>query len=175
MEDYTLEDFQARVNKDRATYSTIVAWHLQAHSTAGLKLPYQPDTTYVNVDFTDPVYPDYKKPVEVTDDNLRGWVYNYETVRNTEQILAYLKKVVKFARDSGYKITKDYDRDFTVEVTIPADERKGTKDIVIRYYCDRETVCTKKVVGTKVVPATTYPERIEEIVEWDCEKIALTA
>ena len=175
MDENKLEEYQARVNKDRATYNAIVGWHLTAFSAAGLKLPYTPDTTYISVDFSTPVYPDNKKPVEVTEDNTRGWEYDWSTNLDTEAILDYLKKVVKFARKQGYAVEKDYSHNFTVQVTIPADERKGHKDIVLRYYCDRETVCTKKVVGTKVVPAAVIPERIEEIVEWDCEKIALTA
>ena len=43
-------------------------------------------------------------------------------------------------------------------------------------YTARENVCTRVVVGTKVIPATTLPareatympERVEEIVEWHC-------
>ena len=34
---------------------------------------------------------------------------------------------------------------------------------------DRQTVCTRKVVGTKEVPERVIPAHVEEIVEWDCK------
>lgn len=40
---------------------------------------------------------------------------------------------------------------------------------------DRETVCERRVVGTKIIPAMparpAEPEREEEIIEWDCHAI----
>lgn len=49
-------------------------------------------------------------------------------------------------------------------------------NIKVRFVFYRENVCTKRVVGTKIVPAhiipareeQEVPEREEEIVEWDC-------
>lgn len=34
---------------------------------------------------------------------------------------------------------------------------------------DQRDVCTRRVVGTRIVPAS--PERLEEVVEWDCQPI----
>ena len=179
MDTEKLEDFQKRVKRDRKRYDKIVAWHLQAFSTAGLNLPYTPDSTYISVDFKNPVYEDYKKPVP-TDDNPDAWEYCWDTTVDEDKIVEYLSKVAKFARSQGYKVEKDYDSNFSIKVTLPgaADDAHDSdidREVVINYYCDREAVCVKKVVGTKVVPAYTQPERIEEIVEWDCVKIAFTA
>jgi hypothetical protein len=40
--------------------------------------------------------------------------------------------------------------------------------VKLRYAFYRDKVCTRRVVGTRVIPAQEIPERIEEIVEWDC-------
>jgi hypothetical protein len=174
-----LEEYQQRVTRDRKHFDKIVAWHLQAFSSAGIDLPYNVDATYVSVDFNNPVWPDWKKPSEVNEDgtpNPRGWVYCWDKVRDEEKIIKHLSKVAKFARSMGYKVEKNYDHDFSINVTLPGVENSDTdKDVTIRYYTDREAVCVKKVVGTKVVPAQTTPERIEEVIEWDCQKIAFTA
>lgn len=42
-------------------------------------------------------------------------------------------------------------------------------DIKLSYSIDRQKFCKKVVVGTKVVPAVTYEERTEEIIEWQCD------
>jgi hypothetical protein len=175
MDDVKLDAFQERVNRDRARYNAIVAWHLQAYTNGGISLPYTPDSTYISVDFSTPVYPDNKKPVEVTEDNPKGWEYNWESVKDEAAIIDFLRKVTKFARKLGYKVEKDYSHDFSLKVTIPEDERKNQPAITLSYFTDRETVCTKKVVGTTVVPARVIPEKVEEVIEWDCQKIALTA
>lgn len=175
MDNEKLEDFQQRVNRDRTRYNKIVAWHLQAFSSAGITLPYTPDSTYISVEFKNPVYPDYHKPVP-TDDDPNAWEYCWDTTLDEPQIIEVLSKVAKFARSMGYKVEKDYDNNFSLNVTLPGIEDSETdKPVTLHYYCDREAVCVKKVIGTKVVPAHTTPERIEEIVEWDCQKIALTA
>ena len=40
--------------------------------------------------------------------------------------------------------------------------------VIIGICITREVVCIKRVVGTKIIPAQSFPERTEEIVEWDC-------
>ncbi len=47
-------------------------------------------------------------------------------------------------------------------------EYKFHSSVVLNARSYREAVCTKRVVGTKVIPAYSAPERTEEIVEWDC-------
>ena len=41
--------------------------------------------------------------------------------------------------------------------------------IVLRVAIVREKVCTRRVTGTRVVPAQA--ERVEELYEWDCEPV----
>lgn len=56
--------------------------------------------------------------------------------------------------------------------------RKFSDSFAMMVYTARENVCTRVVVGTKVIPATTLPareetympERVEEVVEWHCPK-----
>ena len=173
-----LEEFQATAKIDRANYNAIVSWHLQAYSSAGIPLPYRPNATSITVDFSDPVYPDNRKP-EPTEDDPENWVYDWSRKIDESKTIEMLSKVTKFARQCGYKVEKDYDYDFSIIVTIPAVANEKSlayhPEITISYNCDREAVCVKKVVGTKVVPAHTTPERIEEVVEWDCQKIAFTS
>ena len=55
--------------------------------------------------------------------------------------------------------------------------------VTLRYVFHRNAVCVKRVVGTKVVPASVVPareeqvipEHEEEIVEWDCAEPLLKA
>jgi hypothetical protein len=180
MDNEKLEDFQQRVKRDRKRYNKIVAWHLQAFSTAGITLPYTPDTTYISVEHKNPVYEDYKKPVEVDPTNpatAKGWEYCWDTTLDVPQIIETLSNVAKFARSQGYKIEKDYDNNFSLKVTLPGVKDDDTdKDVTLHYYCDREAVCVARPTGQfKITPAHTTPERVEEIVEWDCQKIAFTA
>lgn len=42
--------------------------------------------------------------------------------------------------------------------------------LTVRIAAEREKVCRKIVTGTKVVPAYTIPERIEEEAEWVCDE-----
>jgi len=55
--------------------------------------------------------------------------------------------------------------------------KKFSECVRIEYTIDREAVCKRVVVGTKVVPASYVerPERTEEIVEWVCDEPILTA
>ncbi len=44
--------------------------------------------------------------------------------------------------------------------------------VILDFVFWRSAVCTKRVVGTKTIPAKpAAPERIEEVVEWDCAPI----
>jgi hypothetical protein len=66
------------------------------------------------------------------------------------RVLAALKPCSKSYTDDLLKIHRDFG------------------PITLEYVFFRDQVCTKRVVGTKVIPAKLIPERIEEIVEWDC-------
>lgn len=96
--------------------------------------------------------------------------YNYVEGETEEETLAILGRVARFAVENHLDVEKSYDHDFQLKVTVSQEPR-----VVIRYSANREAVCTKKVVGTKKIPAHTIPERTEDIVEWDCPKVSLLA
>lgn len=140
-----LERDRERLDRDKR----IVAWHVAVHLNTEIELPYRGNETYMNV-------------------NVHRWIEDDgEYKMDMEATLANLAKITKYATSKGAKVEKKYDYDFKLNVTIPE------TDIVIRYSADRETVCTKKVVGTKHVEAQVIPAHDEEIIEWDCEPISL--
>jgi hypothetical protein len=138
--------FIERYQQDTSEGAQIFAWHLQAHNEGGLPLPYSPTQTYVNCD----VHLD-EKPYGI----------------NREATLAMLAKVVDYARRRGADVSKDYQHDFSLRFCIPGTE------IELTYEANRETVCTKIVVGTEEVPEYVRPAYTKEIVEWDCEPVSL--
>jgi hypothetical protein len=51
-----------------------------------------------------------------------------------------------------------------------------TGTIALEFYTSRKNVCTKRVVGQKLIPEQRIPEKIEpehyvDLVEWDCDPI----
>jgi len=155
-----VDEFNERVGKERKRYDKIVSFHLNMYvvSDGGVKLPYSGDETYINVN-------QYEKDED-------GYVASYDNI-DTEATLAYLSVVAKAAsklQSDGQieSVEKKYDSDFRLTITISNDPH-----IKVHYTAEREAVCTKKVVGHKVVPAYTSPERVEEVVEWDCQKVSL--
>ena len=48
---------------------------------------------------------------------------------------------------------------------------KDFDGVKISFIFGRDSVCEKRVVGTKEVPSCYIPSHIEEIVEWDCKSI----
>lgn len=48
---------------------------------------------------------------------------------------------------------------------------KDFSGLCLQFYFGRESVCEKKVVGTREVPASYSPARQEEIVEWECSSV----
>ena len=153
-----LDKYFVRVEKASARFTKIVNWHTEvAQATGDDKLiPDGTDSTYNNVSQYN------EAPTE--DDP-----YNREF--DVDATLKLMAKVVKFARDKGYEVTKDYDSsDFNVNVKIPYEPY----DITINYYCKRDAVCKAVVVGTKVIPARpAEPPRVENVLEWQCEKVSL--
>lgn len=96
-------------------------------------------------------------------------VSNYDSTSNTMKIdteatKKVLARIVQKARQLGYGIEKSYSDDyFHVKVII-------TEKLEVTYSANRQTVCKRIVVGKKLVP-----ERYEDVVEYDCERIALSA
>jgi hypothetical protein len=139
-----IKDYIERADKKRQEQDEIEKWHLRIHAEAGIKLPYFPFDTYVSAN-----------------------VYNDETYElDVDATLDNLARIVQYGTDNAISVEKDYGHSFQVRVKI-ADR------VTINYNAERDAVCTKKVVGTKVIPA--QPERVEDEVEWECEKIAFLA
>jgi hypothetical protein len=139
--DDRITDYQADLAKARNRFDTITQWHIEAMmAVPELPLPYvDANTVYCNVEDEDG-----KIDVPATK--------------------SLLRKVSKFALSKGYEVKKDYSYDFSVKVILKDEYPR----ISVSYSVDRAAVCTKRVVDTKVVPARTIPEKIEEVVEWDC-------
>jgi hypothetical protein len=140
----------------------IAKWHVKLfEATDGdVELPWNPvdDWVYLTVS-------EYKDVPAPTEDNPDAVERKYVT--NVDASLAKLSSVAKFAAKSSMVqgIEKKYtDSDFKLIITLD-------EDTTIRYNVSREAVCTKRVVGTKILPAT--PEREVEEVEWDCKPISL--
>jgi hypothetical protein len=145
-----LSKYQERVAKERAKFDATILWHMHAYQEEGIELPYDPADRYIYA------------TVQNWDDEKAEYIVDEEA---TVQKLA---RIAKLARRLGFAVKKDYSANFTLEI-------KLMDRCVVRYNANREAICTKKVVGTKIVPAYTSPERVEEIVEWDCEKLSLLA
>lgn len=152
--DSALRDFVNRVGDKRERENVYINWHMDAFVEGGIPLPYSVDASYHNVS----VHGEYNRETG-------------ESPLDVEATLDVLAKCVKFARERDMKVEKNYDSsDFEVCVTL--DQEKWIK---VRYHAPRDAVCTKRIVGTKVIPAKMIPESIEEVYEWDCEPVSLLA
>lgn len=76
-----------------------------------------------------------------------------DTKEGAARIIEALKPCQKAWDDTFFKITRDFD------------------GIILKFVFMREAVCTKRVVGTKLVPAAFIEAHEEEIVEWDCSPV----
>jgi hypothetical protein len=140
----------------------IAKWHVKLYEATdgAIELPWSPveDWIFLNVS-------EFKNVPAPTEDNPDKTERKYVT--DTDASLAKLAAVAKFAAKSSMVqgIEKKYtDGDFKLIVKLGEDNS-------IRYSVNREAVCTKKVTGTKVIPAT--PEREVEEYEWDCKPVSL--
>ena len=99
-------------------------------------------------------HPDLELPANQLD------CYGADSREQAAEVLSAMKPCKKVYGDSLFYITRDFG------------------PLTLRYVFCRDRVCTRKVVGTriieahtepeKVIPAKEIPERVEEIVEWDC-------
>lgn len=144
-----LAEFIDRAAKTRARNEQIFNWHVKA-ADAGLPLPYDYDDTYVSANVYDTDNPDNRWEI------------------NVEKTIDALAKIVQYATDQGLSVTKSYNYNFDVRIEL-------NEDVEVHYTAERESVCVKKVVGTKVIPAKVTEERIEEEIEWDCQPISFLA
>lgn len=147
-----LNDFLSRKARDQARSETIAAWHVNAHVTGGVPLPYTSDDTWLNVNVH-----------EYNDDDGEYGI-------NVEKTLDALGAIADYVMMTpGVEAEKEYDRsDFEINVQI-------ADGITLRYHADREAVCTKKIVGYEDVPEKITPAYKKEIVEWECDPISLVA
>ena len=103
-----------------------------------------------------------KHPTLAADENL--YVNRYRL-----NLFVYGKERARFSRlarslaSGGPKLNKEYS-DYSCAV-----ERMFGEYVKFSVSTARETVCQRVVTGTKIVPAQSYPERVEEIVEWKCK------
>ena len=81
-----------------------------------------------------------------------------------------VKQVLSDARTKGVKFEKEYaDNSLDIKLKLP-------NNLNVRVTFSRESVCTRRVVGTKVVireVATGWREEEveEDVVEWDCSPL----
>jgi hypothetical protein len=69
-----------------------------------------------------------------------------------------------FVKAAG-KTTKEFSgNEFKVE-------KRFSNGFLLHFDVQRQAVCERVVTGTKVIPAISYPERTEDIVEWKCGSI----
>lgn len=114
--------------------------------TPGIGLPYQA-SYYINVTAYHP------------------WKTGVPQAIDVEATRKNLARVVQTARQKGWEVEKKYDDSyFRIVVTTPS----GGK---LDFNANRESMCERKVVGTKVIPA--QEARTEDIVEYDCNRISL--
>lgn len=162
-----LQKFVDRVNAERARFNAIVNWHteLYAHSNGVVPLPYGGDNCYNGLTVSE-----YKTVHKPTDENPDAT--DYENVVDIQASLARIAAVAKFAVSKKADVEKKYDDagSFELIITIPG---PNDRTIKLYYSVSRETVCEKKVTGQKVIPASFTPEKIVDVVEWDCKPVSL--
>jgi hypothetical protein len=144
-----MQEYLNRVNEAQMRFINTTNWHMAVHTVTGLDLPFDVDTKYVSVN-----------------------VYDDEYNIDVDATLDMLAKITQYAHSQGKKIEKKYDYEFEVVVTIWEHPTNEYRNLRIRYTAKREAVCTKKVVGTKEIAEQVIPQHVEEVVEWECEKIA---
>lgn len=44
-------------------------------------------------------------------------------------------------------------------------------ELELRFCFNREVICERVVTGTRIVPAVSYPEHPEDIIEWKCHPL----
>lgn len=77
-----------------------------------------------------------------------------DTLAEARRLAAMLAPCDKVYTDSYFKLERDFG------------------GVGLSFIFFRSTVCERRVVGTKLVPAVpAQPERTEEIVEWSCDPI----
>jgi hypothetical protein len=146
----TMQEYLNRVNEAQQKFVATTNWHIAVHTATGLALPHDVDAKYVGVN-----------------------AYDEEYNLDVDATLDRLAQITQYAVSQSKKIEKKYDYEFEIRVTIWEHPTNEYKNVVIRYVAKRDAVCTKKIVGTKEVAEQVIPSHVEEIVEWECEKIAL--
>lgn len=71
------------------------------------------------------------------------------------------KEILKAAQIPGKKTKSSNDSFFYLHLEIGS-------GITLDFATSRATVCERKVVGTRIEPKVSYPERTVDVVEWKC-------
>lgn len=158
-----VKDFKQKLYKLHDKQRAISKWHIAlfAWTNGEIGLPYNPTDTWEWI--TVGKYEHVDRPTEDNPEN-----QEYEYVVDTDASLRKLSKIAKFATGSSLVdgIEKKYtDDEFKLIITLNDEGAKVT------YSVKREVVCTKRVIGTKVIPAR--PEETVDEVEWDCKPVSL--
>ena len=87
-------------------------------------------------------------------------------VIDEDATLAELRTIVQWARKRKFRVEKEYsDAEFQLRIWTDGEKYDGR----LTFSANRQVVCQKVVTGTRMIPAKT-----EEVVEWNCSKIAFT-
>lgn len=98
-----------------------------------------------------------------------SWLSEWRFDDDKELAEQAVGNLARSALDFGWTVQKDYkDTHMHLNLSLPAGK--------VQFWVERETVCTKTVVGTETVTrkvATAWEEEEveQDIVEWDCKPI----
>tara|TARA_B100001175_G_scaffold278152_1_gene254578 strand:- start:5320 stop:5736 length:417 start_codon:yes stop_codon:yes gene_type:complete len=98
-----------------------------------------------------------------------SWLSEWRFDDDKELAEQAVGNLARSALDFGWKVQKDYkDTHMHLNLSLPAGK--------VQFWVERETVCTKTVVGTETVTrkvATAWEEEEveQDIVEWDCKPL----
>lgn len=102
-------------------------------------------------------------------DTVKGWLGDRKELFSPISLYLYTNNKEDFGQLCGILGTfKKSVTDYSTNAEVALES-----GFTVKVSADRGTVCTRKVVGTKTVPATErvveeVPEHEEEIVEWEC-------
>lgn len=146
-----VQKMQGRLEEHFAKERTVAQWHIELHEATGYELPYLGNDTWITCNVW--VYPEEGD----------SYVDEDETVKK-------LATALNYAVSRGYEVEKKYDDNYFRIIVMISTEPW----IRITYNADRKVVCVPKVVGQKLVPASTVvvEEHVEDIIEWECEKLS---
>ena len=166
--DEDLDDFRKRLADKRHRTDIVSKFHIELYLNRGVELPYTTDDTWV-------FCTQYQKDIN-GDDIYEGEGTDRHRIIDVPATEAVLRNITQYARSKKYPVTKKYD-DNNFELFVWLEGKPDDwRNLKIKYSADRKVVCRKVYTGEKIVhPAETKPEWIEEVSEWECEKVSFLA